>query len=211
MKKYLNAIKYLVFLAIGVAIFYYIYKEVDLQTLKEQINNINWWWIGASIAVGLTSHIIRAMRWQMLIGSTGHTASLSRTFCSVMSMYFTNLIIPRGGEIVRCTALARTDNIPFAMLLGTVVVERTVDTVLMLALVAVVVVAQIDFLKGFFAVPGHEGMLNKISFLFSPWFWIIGIIAGISVIFLIWKYRGSIARFKFMQPVIGLLTKFCDG
>ena len=86
MKKFINAIKYVVFLAIGVVIFYYIYKEFDLQTLKAQINNINWWWIGASIAAGLASNITRSMRWQMLITSTGHTASLPRTFCSVMSM-----------------------------------------------------------------------------------------------------------------------------
>ncbi|MBR5166970.1 MAG: flippase-like domain-containing protein [Salinivirgaceae bacterium] len=211
MKKFINAIKYVLFLAIGVAIFYYIYKEVDLQTLKTQINNVNWWWIGASIAAGLASHITRSMRWQMLITSTGHTASLPRTFCSVMSMYFTNLIIPRGGEIVRCTALARTDNIPFAVLLGTVVVERTVDTVLMLALLAVVVLTQLDFLKGFFSVPGHETMLDKIDFLFSPWFWIIGMVAGIALILILWKFRGSIANIKWLQPVMGLIMKFWNG
>jgi len=210
-KKLINIIKYLFFLAIGAAIFYYIYKEVDIQTIKTQLHNINWWWLTASMAVGIISHICRSLRWCMLIGSAGYKSNRFRTFCSVMSMYFTNLIIPRGGEIVRCTALSRTENIPFAVLLGTVVVERSIDTILMLILLIVVVFFQIDFLKNFFAVPGHEGMLDKISFLFSPWFWIIGFATGIAAIMLIWKFRHRMAQIRFLQPVIGILEKFWEG
>lgn len=198
-------------MGIGVAVFYYIYKEVELQTLKEQISNINWWWIVLSLTLCVLSHLCRAMRWQMLISSTGHDANLFRTFCSVMAMYFTNLIIPRGGEIVRCTVLNRTDRVPFPVLLGTVVVERAVDTLLMIIIAVIMFIFQIDFLKGFFVAPGHEGMLDKVAFLFSPWFWIVGAIAGISAIAVLWKYRHKIASIKFLQPIIGIVMKFWDG
>lgn len=211
MKKLLNILKYLLFLAIGVAVFYYIYKEVDIETLKTQVSNINWWWIVLSLIVGMLSHTCRAMRWNMLINTAGYQTNLFRTLCAVMSMYFTNLIIPRGGEIVRCTALSRTDNIPFARLLGTVVVERTVDILLMIVIAAILIVFQIDFLRGFFETPGHEGMLDKISFLFSPWFWIICGIVGIALIWALWHFRQKFAQIKFIQPIIGILTKFWEG
>ncbi len=211
MKRLLNILKYLLFLGIGIAVFYYIYKEVELQTLKEQISNINWWWIALSLTLCLMSHICRAMRWQMLIKSAGHKANTFRTFCSVMAMYFTNLIIPRGGEVVRCTVLTRTDNIPFAVLLGTVVMERMVDTLLLAIIAVVLFFFQLDFLKGFFAVPGHEGMLDKVEFLFSPWFWIIGAVIGIGAIVLFWKNRHRLAGIRFLQPIIGIVRKFWDG
>lgn len=211
MKKLINILKYLLFLAIGIAIFYYIYKEVDIQTLKTQIWNLNWWWLGLSLTIELSSHVFRAARWDMLINAAGYKSNSFRTFCSVLSMYFTNLIIPRGGEIVRCTALSRTEGVPFAVLFGTVVVERTIDTILMFILLAVVVLFQLDFLKTFFAIPGHEGMLDKINFLFSPWFWIICGVLGISAIVFIWKFRFRFAQMRLMQPIIGLLEKFWEG
>ena len=147
MKKLLNALKYLLFLAIGLVVFYYIYREIELETLAEQISSIRWRWIVLSLAIGLQCHICRALRWDMLIESAGYTAGRFRTFCAVMAMYFTNLIIPRGGEIVRCTTLARTDSVPFAVLLGTVVVERTVDMILMIVIAAVLFIFQIDQIK----------------------------------------------------------------
>lgn len=210
-KKFLSVLKYLLFLAIGLAVFYYIYKDFELQALASQISSIRWRWIALSLAFGVMSHICRALRWDMLIQSAGYSAGRFRTFCSVMAMYFTNLIIPRGGEIVRCTALARTDSVPFAVLLGTVVVERTVDTLLMIVIAAVMVFFQLDFLKTFFEAPGHEAMLDKVAFLFSPWFWIAGAVAGIGVIVLLWKLRHRIAQIKLFQPIIGLIMKFWDG
>ena len=211
MKKLLNALKYLLFLAIGLLVFYYIYREIELETLAEQISNIRWRWIVLSLTIGLLCHICRAMRWDMLIRSAGYTAGRFRTFCAVMAMYFTNLIIPRGGEIVRCTTLARTDGVPFAVLLGTVVVERTVDMVLMILIAAIMVLFQLDFLKTFFETPGHEAMLDKISFLFSPWFWIAGFLVGVGAIAILWKFRHRIMQIKLFQPIIGIVRKFWDG
>ena len=92
MKKLLNALKYLLFLAIGLVVFYYIYREVEFRELMEQVSSINWWWIALSLVVCVISHIFRAIRWCMLIDSAGYSVSRFRTFCSVMAMYFVNLI-----------------------------------------------------------------------------------------------------------------------
>ncbi len=44
-----------------------------------------------------------------------------------MTGYLANLALPRIGEITRCVALGKKEKIPVDKLIGTVVVERTID------------------------------------------------------------------------------------
>ena len=41
--------------------------------------------------------------------------------------YLVNLLIPRAGEVARCTVLTRNNGIPLGQAIGTVLVERSVD------------------------------------------------------------------------------------
>ena len=60
---------------------------------------------------------------------------------------FTNMAIPRAGEVARCTALNRLENIPISKLLGTVVLERAIDfLMLFLFLCGVLLTSHNDFL-----------------------------------------------------------------
>jgi hypothetical protein len=49
-----------------------------------------------------------------------------------------NLVIPRGGEVARCTAIQQAEGVPVDKALGTVVMERIIDLVMALALVSLV-------------------------------------------------------------------------
>jgi glycosyltransferase 2 family protein len=209
MKKFLNILKYLLFLTIGIVLFYYVYKGMDISSLKQEIKTLHWKWIGLSVIFTMLSHISRALRWNLLIKPIGYNPNPFRTFCSVMAMYFTNLIIPRGGELARCTLLARTEKIPFTTLVGTVVIERITDTLFLLVLVVITLFLQIDVFNHF--VMNNPGLESKFSFLLSPWFWI-----GLSVVFilslaLLWKFRFKIRQRKYLESVFKLMQKFIWG
>jgi uncharacterized protein (TIRG00374 family) len=45
--------------------------------------------------------------------------------------YLVNLLIPRAGEVARCTVLTRNNGIPLGQAIGTVLVERSVDLLFM--------------------------------------------------------------------------------
>jgi glycosyltransferase 2 family protein len=94
-------------------------------------------WLVAMAAIAIVSHVIRAERWRMLFVPTGHTTKLSYSFLSLMIGYLVNLVIPRGGEVSRCYNLYKLDKTPVEMSFGTVVVERIVDVICLLTLVAV--------------------------------------------------------------------------
>jgi uncharacterized protein (TIRG00374 family) len=105
--------------------------------LLHKWNEANKGWLLAMAAVAVFSHVLRAERWKMLLVPTGHTTKLSYSFLSLMVGYLVNLVIPRGGEVSRCYNLYKLDKTPVEMSFGTVVVERIVDLICLLTLVAI--------------------------------------------------------------------------
>jgi glycosyltransferase 2 family protein len=99
-----------------------------------QAANKGWLILMAGIAV--VSHILRAQRWRMLLEPSGYKSKLSYSFLSLMVGYLVNLVIPRGGEVSRCYNLYKLDKTPVEISFGTVVVERIVDLVCLLILIA---------------------------------------------------------------------------
>src|SRR6056297_2114603 len=107
-----------IFLIVGVAIFIYVYKDLGLEKIKHALHSLKYEWIILSGIFGLASHFIRALRWQLLIDPLAHKPRTVNTFLAVLVLYLFNILIPRGGEIARCSVLNRYEKIPFTKLLG---------------------------------------------------------------------------------------------
>jgi glycosyltransferase 2 family protein len=150
-KVILSSIKYIIFFAIGVLIFWLIYRNIEMKELAKAVREINYFWIVLSIIFGILSNISRALRWKMLIKPMGYNPRLSNTFMSVYVLYFVNLIVPRAGEVARCTVISRTDKIPFTKLVGTVFVERLADFIMLLILSIIIFAMNISTIAEFFA------------------------------------------------------------
>lgn len=122
------------FFALGV--FWWLYKDIAVVQLRDAVAQSSFFWISVSVVLSLFGYWIRAWRWKLLV-EAGEQRDIPtmRVFWALMFGYLVNLIIPRAGEVARCGALKRTDGIPVGNLFGTVVVERMVDMVCMLATV----------------------------------------------------------------------------
>lgn len=106
-------------------------------------------WLLLMALVALVSHVLRAIRWTMLMKPAGYSTKLSYSFYSLMVGYLVNLVIPRGGEVSRCYNLYKLDKTPIDMSFGTVVVERVVDLVCLLILVFIAFLLESRKLFGF--------------------------------------------------------------
>ncbi len=208
-RKKLNFLKYILFLAIGAFIFWWVYRDLEVEVLYENLKSIHYEWIILSFLVGLLSHVSRAYRWNMLIKPLGHSPKISNSFMSVMVMYLTNLALPRAGEIARCSVLSRYEKVPFSKLLGTVVVERITDFLVMIFFAILIFLAQINVFIDF--VKGHPEFEEKIAALMqSKNLFIAGavFIAGIAFLFL---FRGKFKKTKFYKKIRKILNSFVDG
>ncbi len=177
MKKWaINISKYLLFLAIGIFIFWWIYRDLPIEELKNAFKNINYFWIIVSLMLGVFAQISRAIRWNMLIRPLGYKPRFYNTFLAVLILYFINLLAPRAGEVVRCTILSRYEKIPFTKLVGTVFVERMADIVTLFMLAVLIITSQLGIFVRFFNA--HPDMKEKLVTLLS----LRNIILGISAL-----------------------------
>ena len=149
-KKALNILKYLAFLGVGVLVFWWVYKDEPMAKYKTAFSNLNYFWILVSVILNIFSQISRAMRWNMLIRPLGYKPRLINSYFSVVLLYFVNLLLPRAGEVFRCTVLSRYEKIPFAKLAGTVFVERMTDFVTLMILAVVIILSQLGVFMSFF-------------------------------------------------------------
>jgi uncharacterized protein (TIRG00374 family) len=97
------------------------------------------------------SHWLRAVRWRILLQPVGYAPKTTDSFLSVMVGYLVNLAIPRGGEVSRCYNLYKLDKTPVEITFGTVVVERIVDLICLLTLIAIAFLAESSKLFAFVA------------------------------------------------------------
>lgn len=99
----------------------------------------------------LLSHYIRARRWRILIRPLGYTPSSTNTFFATMLGYFFNMLVPRLGEVMKCTMLARYEKIPADKLIGTMVTERLVDAICLLIVFAITIITQFNIINDYAA------------------------------------------------------------
>lgn len=165
MKKILNiTLKTLLPIILGAAILFWIYRDFDFDRVSDVIfKELNWWWFALSTFFGVMSHVIRGWRWRIALEPLGYTPRTSNCVYSIFIAYAANLVVPRVGEVSRCAVLDRCDNVPFMQSLGTVVAERLIDTVIVVALVALALALQWKIFYTFFISAGGGGEEGHIA------------------------------------------------
>jgi hypothetical protein len=76
----------------------------------------------------------------------GYNPSILNTFFAVMVGYLFNLFVPRLGEVMKCTILAKYEKVPADKLVGTIVAERAFDLFTLLGVFALTILTQVNII-----------------------------------------------------------------
>ena len=142
-KKLFTILQYVVFLGLGIFLAWWSLKDLNREEkdqIKIALSHARYWLIIPVFVILFLSHLVRAMRWKLLINSLGYQPRTDNAFFAVMIGYLTNLAIPRLGEILKCTMLARYEKIPTEKLIGTIILERIIDAITLLIVFAITAV-----------------------------------------------------------------------
>ena len=147
--------KVLMPLVLGGAILYWMYRGEDWQTIWHVATmEMDWTWMLLSFPFGILAQLCRGWRWRQTLEPVGEHPRTSVAIHSIFLSYAVSLIIPRVGEFTRCGVLKRYDGITFSKALGTVVTERAIDSLLVMAITAVVILLEMSTFGTFFQKTG---------------------------------------------------------
>ena len=149
-KKLINSIKYLLFGFLAFLLLALALKNQNPRELLQSLANLQMNWIYLSIILGALAIVLRGVRWIHMIHPLGHNCKISNSINAVSIGYLTNLAIPRAGEISRCTALNKKENIPVDKLLGTIIAERAIDLLVLISLLILMFIIKLEKINIFF-------------------------------------------------------------
>ena len=212
-KKLLTILNFLIFLTLGIILLYFAFRNISFQTLLSDLKNANYFWILLSLLLGFLGFVVRAYRWKMLIEPLGHKPPLKDAFHALMTGYLANYTLPRFGEVTRCATLSRTNKIPMDALIGTVIIERTIDMIVLFALVVIIFFARINFFGQFLKTqvfdPLHEKLITTLNFSSITW---IAIISGIIILVIVFiQYRSRFSDFPFYRKTKKITLGIFEG
>lgn len=151
-KQLLSVAKYVFFLGLGIFLVWWSLRQIPADKWDEFKNSLATAHYELMLPVVLIlalSHLLRALRWRILIQPMGYKPGVTNSFFAVMIGYLANLAVPRLGEVLKCTALARYEKIPAEKLVGTIVAERAIDVISLLLIFFITLLAQSSVLAAY--------------------------------------------------------------
>ncbi|GAB4407471.1 MAG: hypothetical protein OHK0039_10000 [Bacteroidia bacterium] len=138
---------------LGVVMLWWMLDQDTLGQLAQVLPQVQPGWLLLSMGFSLLSSWFRAMRWRLQVRALGYDLSPRESLALVFTGYAVNQFLPRGGEVLRCTLLARTHAVPFAGAFGTVITDRLLDMLVLLLLTVVAVVFECQVLYDWLLAP----------------------------------------------------------
>ncbi len=174
MKKIVSYItRYVLPLALGIGIFWLLYSQFNMQEILSILQtDMNVFWIVVSMIIGVCSHIFRALRWRLQLRALEICPSLKTLCNAIFGTYAFNLVLPRFGELWRCTYVAGHENVSFSRVFGSAMSDRFADAIAVATITIVVFCSQMGVLRSF--IGEYPEAKEKIYHLLtSPWLYAV--------------------------------------
>lgn len=201
-----NWIKYILFFGVGVLLLFLAFNNQNPQELIEQLKTVDYIWVWLSMLFGFLAFVSRGLRWIILLENMGYQAKPLNSVYAVSIGYFTNLAIPRAGEVTRCTSLNQSENIPVDKLFGTIILERTIDFIILVSLICFTFLVEFDAFSQFFSnllIDGDEASASNMGLIATA------AVSTLLMLFLVWKNK--LKTTAIYQKVAAFLLGVGDG
>ncbi len=202
LKKTINdSLKVGLSLMLGGLILFWMYRGFDFDNLEHVLlHDMNWTWMLLSFPFGILAQMFRGWRWNQTLEPIGEKVRTSTAINSIFLSYAVSLIVPRIGEFARCGVLKRYDGVSFPKALGTVVMERAIDSVLVMLIALLTFVFQFKIFNIFFNRTGTN--IETILSGFSATGYIVTAVCGIAVCILGWYIMRRFAIYNKVKTTV---------
>lgn len=192
-------LKYLLSASLAITLLWFSFRGVEWGEFKQELAKCNWGFILLSMAAGSVAFWLRALRWRRLLLPLDDSISRTTAFNGINIANISNFVFPRIGEFVRCGVIVRRSQpidpsdphkkkASYDKVLGTVVLERSWELLVMLLMLALVLICGFNRYGTFFM----EKIWLPMSDKFGGQTWMLavgGIVAMAACAGLVWYMR----------------------
>jgi glycosyltransferase 2 family protein len=175
--------KLLLTMAVAVTFLWLAFTGADFKAILEHSQEVKAapvLLVGISVLIGT---FLRSYRWTLLLNplraDSEEPIGQFNAFYAVLMGYAVNIVLPRGGEVVRLLSICKTERLPWAGVLATMLIDRMLDV----ALLAMLLGLTLFFLSGE-TITSVPGLITGGKIL------IIGALTGLCLL----PHIGSIAK-----------------
>ncbi len=207
-KRLFSLLQYIIFLGGGIFLVWWQLKTMTPEqkiAFREAFTYANYWLVVPVVVISIVVYVSRAMRWKLLMEPLGYAPTLKNTFAVTMVGYLANAAIPRLGEILKCTFLARYEKLKVDKLIGTIIVEKAFDFVCYIIFIFFTVIIQIDIVGDYV-----KRSLQNIAISSGFPLWGKLLIAGSTLLIILFIINILFKRFP-ENNIILKITNFLKG
>lgn len=199
--KIRKVIKYILSAVLAAVLLWFSFRGVQWADFITGLKGCRWEFVLLSMAAGAFAFWLRALRWRQLLLPVDDSISRTTTFNGINIGNISNFVFPRIGEFVRCGVTTRRSQpvdpqhpehkkASYDKVLGTVVLERGWELLVMLLLLVVVLVGGADRFGAFFMERIWEPMVQRFD---SGVWWMAGAVAvvGCVAVYILWRFRNT--------------------
>lgn len=183
-------------------------RGLDFKVIQKSLAKANYWWVLLAACFGISAYWFRAVRWNLLFEPMGYSISKSNSFWTISFGYLMNLTIPRSGEVARATALYGVEKVPVDKSIGTIILERVVDLVCMIAFLGLTLIFKFSTIVSFWKYIEKE-FLKKVDNALFYFYILLAFSVVLLLVFFIVKNK--IKNNIIYRKVIGVLLGVSEG
>ena len=176
-------------LAVSLVFIALFFRQTDFQGMWQALAGANYLYVIPALAVYLLAVWFRAVRWQYLLRPL-RSVSAGTLYPVVVIGYMTNNLLPaRLGELVRAYLVGERERVSKTAALGTIVVERLCDGLVLLAFLLVVAL-----------FTGISGYLRELAV-------VMAVLFGVGLLVLLALTTSTTGGARMAAIIIGLLPE----
>ena len=215
-KKVGNILKYVGSILLAAVLLYLAFRKVNWADFWSALKACRWEHVILSMSFGLLAIYFRALRWREVLLPIDPTTKALTCFNAVNISYAVNMVLPRVGEVFRCTYItAHSKKVKdagtgeerrlasFDKAIGTAVLERAVDVVMLIVSLIVFLIFTWDKYGGFFVEKVFGVASGGVTFRKI----LILIIVFVGLVVSAW----AVVRFSGRWKPLGKVKDFCKG
>lgn len=113
---------------ITLLLLWWVLRDVSPSEVFAELRGASPWWLASAVILATFSFVLRALRWRVLLEPGHEGSSFEARFGATCTGFAANNLFPaRLGELIRAYVLSRVAVVPFGASVGSLVVERVLD------------------------------------------------------------------------------------